>query len=48
MESLEPRPGFYNKFEYGVYEKQLLHHGTVRVLNIYINDNNTSLIKLCL
>ena len=45
MESLEPRPGFYDKFEYGVYEKQLLHHGTVRVLIIYIYNNHISLIK---
>ena len=36
MDNLEPEEGFYDKNEYGEYEKQWLHHATVSMLNIYI------------
>ena len=40
MDKLEPEPGFYDKNGYGEYEKQLLHHSTVSMLNILINSND--------
>ena len=38
MDNLEPFPGFYDDNEYGEYEKHLLHHAAVSVLNIYLHN----------
>ena len=52
MENLEQEPGFYDNRWYGEFEKHLLHHATVSVLNINIYNsqvihfNNFFLIKI--
>ena len=38
MDNLEPEPGFYDKRGYGEFEKHLLHHAAVSVLNIYLHN----------
>ena len=40
MDNLEPQPGFYDKNGYGEVEKHFLHHATVSMLSIYINNSH--------
>ena len=40
MEKLDPKHGFYVKNGFGEYEKQLIHHATVSMLQIWISNND--------
>ena len=43
MDNLEPEPHFYHDNEYEEYEKHFLHHATVSMLNILINNSDVIL-----